>query len=535
MFRSPDITEPVDRAIPARIVIGVTGHRSLQDAQVLADPVRVTFERIRQLLPPLSSTPVMFSVLSPLAEGTDRLVVRHALTFPTSQLDVVLPLEKGDYLQDFETPESKAEFEELLSRARRVKQLPPAASRNEAYAQVGRYVVDHCDVLIAVWDGKPAAGQGGTAEIVQYAREIRCPLLWIHTGSGGEIAEELGRGVDLRPYRQLDEYNSEAISPDDVQRCSQEQYQALLRQAESQELPSEDLRAVCEPLLPHYARADLLALRYQHLHLKAGSLIYVLAAAAVAVAAAQALFWPDKPGIVLIEVALMAALLGILWLGRHQKWHAKWIDYRFLAERFRSALFLSLAGLETLPLRPPRHLSLAYSPRDWMVAAFSSVWYQIPRLNRSLSTFKPLKRFVLRAWIENQLLYHKGTTKRHGGRHRRLVYAGNFLFATTFVAALLHSMHVGSHQSHSVLALVAIVFPAVGGALAALRTHREYLRNASRSAEMARHLEELKARMMAADGPERFLPLVRETEETMLHENEDWRVVVRFHELEPVA
>jgi hypothetical protein len=41
--------------------------------------------------------------------------------------------------------------------------------------------------------------------------------------------------------------------------------------------------------------------------------------------------------------------------------------------------------------------------------------------------------------------------------------------------------------------------------------------------------------MKAADSPERFPPLVREAEEIMLHENEDWRVVVRFHELEPKA
>jgi hypothetical protein len=170
-----------------------------------------------------------------------------------------------------------------------------------------------------------------------------------------------------------------------------------------------------------------------------------------------------------------------------------------------------------------------------MVAAFSSVWYQIPWLNRSLLPFKPLKRFVMQAWVEDQLLYHERTTKRHGRRHRRLVYAGNLLFATTFVAALLHSLRIGSHQLHTVLALVAIAFPAVGGALGALRTHREYLRNASRSAEMARHLGELKAKMQAAEDPERFLPLVREAEETMLHENEDWRVVVRFHDLEPMA
>lgn len=533
MHGSPQTAQRLGQTIPARIMIGVTGHRRLQDEAALAKQVRVTLERVRQLLPPLSSTPVMFSILSPLAEGADRLVVHEVLNFPASRLEVVLPLEKSDYLQDFETPDSKTEFEELLSRARRVKQLPPAASRNEAHTQAGRHVVDHCDVLIALWDGKPAAGQGGTAEIVQYARETRCPLFWIHTADATEITEELGKGLELRPYRYLDEYNSESVDPGEVERCAQDQYQALLRQAENQEL--ENLRAVCEPLLPHYARADILALRYQHLYQKAGSLIYLLAAAAVAVAAAQALFWPEQRSIVLIEVVLMAAVLGILWLGRGQRWHAKWIDYRFPAERFRSALFLALAGLEALPLRPPRHLSLAYSAKDWMVAAFSSVWDQIPRLNHSLAAFEPLRRFVLQAWIEDQLLYHEGTMKRHGGRHRRLVYAGNLLFAMTFVVALLHCMPFGSHRFHNVLALVAIVSPAVGAALGALRTHREYLRNASRSAEMARHLEELKARMEAADSPERFLPLVREAEETMLHENEDWRVVVRFHELEPMA
>src|SRR5215469_10191391 len=116
-----------DRAIPARIVIGVTGHRRLQSGSALAEQVRTTLERIKQLLPHLSRTPVIFNILSPLAEGADRLVVREVLKFPTSQLDVVLPLEKGDYLLDFESLESKSEFEELLSGARRVKQLPPTA------------------------------------------------------------------------------------------------------------------------------------------------------------------------------------------------------------------------------------------------------------------------------------------------------------------------------------------------------------------------------------------------------------------------
>ena len=33
-------------------------------------------------------------------------------------------------------------------------------------------VADRCDLLIAVWDGQPAQGLGGTGDVVRYAREI---------------------------------------------------------------------------------------------------------------------------------------------------------------------------------------------------------------------------------------------------------------------------------------------------------------------------------------------------------------------------
>jgi hypothetical protein len=342
--RSHAIAQRTDRCVAARIVIGVTGHRTLQKEKPLADQVRAAIQKIRWLVPSLSRTPVVFSILSPLAEGADRLVVREALANPAAQLDVVLPLEKRDYLRDFKTPESKTEFEELLSRAHRVKRLQPATSRDEAYAQVGRYIVDHCDVLIAIWDGKSAAGHGGTAEIVEYARETRCPLFWIHTADAPAITEELGRGIDATPYQLLDEYNSESVDLHGVERCAQDRYQALLHAAESDGLAPDSLTAIREPLLSHYARADLLALRYQHLYLKAGSFIYVLAAAAVAVGAAQALFWPEYPQLVTIEVALMAALLGILWLGRRQRWHAKWKLTRDAAGELETVAARHLSG-----------------------------------------------------------------------------------------------------------------------------------------------------------------------------------------------
>jgi CTP synthase (UTP-ammonia lyase) len=57
--------------------------------------------------------------------------------------------------------------------------INPAEARKKAYEIVGHHVVNHCDVLIALWDGRPSRGRGGTAEIVAYAREKKCPMLII--------------------------------------------------------------------------------------------------------------------------------------------------------------------------------------------------------------------------------------------------------------------------------------------------------------------------------------------------------------------
>jgi hypothetical protein len=37
-------------------------------------------------------------------------------------------------------------------------------------------MVDHADELYAVWDGQPARGYGGTADVVAYARQRSIPV-----------------------------------------------------------------------------------------------------------------------------------------------------------------------------------------------------------------------------------------------------------------------------------------------------------------------------------------------------------------------
>ncbi|HUU37296.1 MAG TPA: SLATT domain-containing protein [Candidatus Desulfaltia sp.] len=523
-------------AIPARIVIGVTGHRRLENEAFLASEVAGVLEKIKNLLPPLKRTPVAFTVLSPLAEGADRLMAQVILGTTGAQLDVILPMGKEDYAADFTLPDSQAEFEELFAKSRKSRQLSPSPSRTEAYARAGRYTVDHCDVLIAIWDGEAGNGQGGTWEVVSYARTKQCPLFWIRADGRAETTFEPGRGINVRTFEDLDAFNSERVDKRRVGEKLRERCADLQKKARDTGFPLGRVHDTCSDVLSHYFRTDILALRYQHIHYKAGSFVYALATGAVATAAFQALFFPGWSHLALVEVVLIGAVLAIVWLGHRRSWHAKWIDYRFLAERFRSAFFLALSRVEVTAPRPPRHLSLAYSSKDWMITAFMSFWRGLPRLKPfGRADFARLRSFILDAWIEDQIRYHQGTAGRHRRRHRRLARIGNVLFGLTFAAAFLHFIGLGGEFLGRLLLFLAIVSPAVAASLGAVRTHREYLRNAQRSQEMARHLQELKARMKEAQDLESFLPLVQEAEEVMLQENADWRVVVRFHELEPPA
>jgi hypothetical protein len=131
--------------------------------------------------------PIHLAVVSPLAEGADRLVAARVLAREDAELEAVLPMDEAEYEADFASDASKSEFRSLLARASSIHRLPRSPGREEAYAAAGRYVVDRCDVLIAVWDGNPEEGRGGTAEIVRHARRQRRALAWIRPDAAGPV------------------------------------------------------------------------------------------------------------------------------------------------------------------------------------------------------------------------------------------------------------------------------------------------------------------------------------------------------------
>jgi len=178
--------------IPALIRIGVTGHRDLKDSELIRRSIREALNEIENLIDNLRyNCEYTFLIISPLAEGADRLVAEEILKWHAKKencnpiLDAVLPFPETEYMLDFKTEGSKRAFKDLLDQAKSVKVLAQTGSRNAAYEKVGRYIVNSCDLLIAIWDGNsPGKGFGGTADTVDYALKRERYVICIDSESG---------------------------------------------------------------------------------------------------------------------------------------------------------------------------------------------------------------------------------------------------------------------------------------------------------------------------------------------------------------
>jgi hypothetical protein len=105
--------------------------------------------------------------VSSLAAGADQLFATVILDQGGS-LHAIIPCRR--YESTFSGPKSLNQFKLLLARAQEIETLEYPAPSEEAFFDAGRRVVDNSDLLVAVWDGEPAAGKGGTADVVEYAR-----------------------------------------------------------------------------------------------------------------------------------------------------------------------------------------------------------------------------------------------------------------------------------------------------------------------------------------------------------------------------
>jgi hypothetical protein len=427
-------------------------------------------------------------------------------------------------------------------------------SREDAYERAGRYVVDRSDAIIALWDGEPARGQGGTAAIVAYARKRGVPLVWIRTKDDPEIVCELDTArasVIKEAACKLYEYNVSVIDAS----VFHSQASALREQL----MPDMTADTGADPLglsrgkaadwlIPYFVRADVLALRHQQRFRLLSWLIFALAAAAVAVVAIQTNFLPGRGGLAAIEVIFLVFLLIILRVNRQVRLHDRWISYRFLAERLRSGYFLALAGTGDRRERSARLVYLSDSSEAWIERALAEVMARRPELDTSPPDMTSLRDYLNSYWIGSQISYHKKTAFLQRRWDDRLIRATVLLFVLTLIAAFLHMLgtnfshmlEIDEHDSlksflERLIIVVSITVPAIGAAIHGIGTQRQFRRHSERYARMADLLAQVHEEMGRAAVLERVRQVAAETEQIMREENSDWFGVMRFHDMELIT
>jgi hypothetical protein len=149
--------------------VGISGHQRLKDG--------AGWEWVRgQMRDSLATLPPPVVGITSLAVGADTVFARLVLELGGS-LEAVVPF--GDYEERF-AADDRPTYRSLLGRAARVEVLERNGSDEEAYYAAGKRVADLSALLILVWDGRPAAGVGGTADIAAYAQSARKPFIHLN-------------------------------------------------------------------------------------------------------------------------------------------------------------------------------------------------------------------------------------------------------------------------------------------------------------------------------------------------------------------
>ncbi|MFF5538112.1 hypothetical protein ACFY71_37665 [Streptomyces cinerochromogenes] len=149
--------------------VGITGHRGLS---------RQVEEQVRAL--PADEVEAYEAAelvgVSCIADGPDSWFADTVLEHG-GRLEVVVPA--AEYRQGLPDWHHRV-YDRLISRAADVHLTGMTESTSEAHQAGSELLVGLVDELIAVWDGKPARGYGGTADVVAYAERTGVPVrvLW---------------------------------------------------------------------------------------------------------------------------------------------------------------------------------------------------------------------------------------------------------------------------------------------------------------------------------------------------------------------
>ena len=579
------------------IRVGVTGHRpnhlKESDIPLLRKQIHRALQSVRNAgaeiagdsLAGYDSHDPQFRIISPLAEGSDRLVAEEGLALGY-ELQSPLPFPADDYESDFATSESKKHFRELLKQATAVLELDGSRenqdSQNRAYESVGRTVLRHCDLLIAIWDGAEVRSQGGTAQIVAEAAQLRIPTVWIKTVAPHDACVLIATEADGRGQLNIEELERQIISELSFQlsddgasfggksakriktyfqekphtwtlgvlfrifskliagsnpwplRIVQRDYKKETHDewksawAVSHGLPADAKRQVETKFLLHYAWADKLANHFANLYRSSFVINYLLAAVAVLFALRAFVKGPTEFMWVELELGSIALIIFITMMGRRKRWHERWIDYRSLAEKFRQMRFLFLIGRFSRSDQVPEH-SLRGTPRKtWVDWHFQAAVREAGMLRGNLDHPYCIayRKLLIEYELTSQIHYHARNSQSNSRVERNLQWLATGLFFSTLLICIAHLLDWSSDRQSFLLQMAAFL-PACGAAIHGINGQGDFRNVARRSGDVNKWLSNILTRLrMAGDeiSSDELAAFAEEAAEVMGTDLQDWRV-----------
>jgi hypothetical protein len=574
----------------------VTGHRAESLPAEAIEPLR---QRIRDVLLLIADAgqallnkeqacfanlPPRLRFVSPIADGADQIAAEAALELGW-ELQVVLPFNRAEYRETLANQAARQRFDALLGRANCILELPGhGETQADAYVMTGRATVAHCDLLVAVWDGLPPRGRGGTGEVVQLAitrgtAVIHLPLeqqaparvVWsafdpaVITLADEPSAERpLDRAAMDAMLQGLLMPPPDSQEQDFLRRFTRErlrrvrariEYPLLLAAAGVNRFGAKDFankhceaqirdewrryRERCaEPLQisapidlleQAYSWADRLATHFAQTYRSGHIFNFVLGGVAVCLGLAAFITPHMKLEEAALEMLITVAIILNATIGSRHEWHRRWLDYRQLAERLRPMRSLKLLGIAA---PDPPGTATNPVPRRWIDWYASGIWRAIGCPAGSIDAFRAacLAKAIAQFEVHPQVGYHERHSRQIEMLDRRLEWIGTILFAATLLVSTLTliGLAVGSNYVNRYgnwFTLVSAGFPALGTAVFGIRFQADFGGDALRSlatADTLRHIEEELSRDVTLS---RAADLTEQAGRIMLADLDEWRLV----------
>ena len=571
-----------DRAIR----VGVTGARKLDPGRLplIERGVLTALDAIRrQLTADEAPGSPLLRLLSPLAEGADRVVAELAIRCGY-RLEAILPFAEEEYKRDFATPvtpgltpaQCLAEFDQLRSQASSVLELDGGRDAESAsYEAVGRAVVRNSDVLLAIWNGMPGAGRGGTADTVRFALELGVPVWWVRADDGEarwiEDASHLSAtGVESptaealvalerhlavlfesevgtperRPWWKLWTASRRAVTvggtgsrePPKRRRWFSAYgmfERQLTRGVVNDPYPTSEVPDdVCWSYWQHlYKKENDASSIYMSAYRSAYLIIFLLAAAILSMEGLS-IAWPDhQAAFKFLEVFAMAIVGLIVLAGKREGWHARAISHRLTAELIRKQSYLSLLGSS---LRATAELGGASSFIRYLRSApLASGRFEKIRTSKILD-------FIKNSLLQDQEVYHRNRNRKMLIASQRLAKIANALFfggLIVAIAQLLSMTMLDSAATDISFALIGAALPAFAAFAMGIRSYAELEIVAEQSARMEVFMYSAERKLLGIDCAETNASqalgeLLQSIATKMLEDLQGWSTVSRSKALE---